>query len=235
MKPKAKRGGGNALLAKVPESVMERLKDNFQAVDLPLGKILYEARSPIEYSYFPHRGTLSAVAVMRDGAMIEVATIGKEGGVGLPILSRSGDSANRVFVQGLGDGVRIRTSILVKEVQKTAALREVFEAYQKAFLFQVSRSVACNGLHQVLQRCCRWLLMTHDRIEGDEISLTQGLLAVMLGVRRSSVTEVLASLQDQGLVTTGRGKIIVRKRKELEAAACECYKDVRDEYQRLLG
>jgi CRP-like cAMP-binding protein len=214
---------------------MERLKDDFQAVDLPPGKILYEARSPIEYSYFPNRGTLSAVAVMRDGGMIEVATIGKEGGVGLPILSQSGDSPNRVFVQVPGDGVRIRTRTLVKEVQKTEAVREVFEAYQKAFLFQVSQSVACNGLHQVLQRCCRWLLMTHDRIEGDEIGLTQELLAIMLGVRRSSVNEVITALQDQGLVATGRGKIIVTKRKELEAAACECYKDVRDEYKRLLG
>jgi CRP-like cAMP-binding protein len=234
MKPKPIKAG-NALLAKVPEPIMQRLRDHFQAVDFPRGKVLYEARSPIEYSYFPNSGTLSAVAVMRDGSMIEVATIGNEGGVGLPILSQVGDSPNRVFAQVPGEGVRIKADFLSREVQKAAPLKELIEAYQKAFLFQVSQSVACNGLHQVPQRCCRWLLATHDRVEGDEINLTHEILAIMLGVRRATVTEVLQAMEGQGLVGTSRGKITVLKRAALEAASCECYRDVRDEYQRLLG
>src|SRR5215218_9652670 len=161
IKPSSTR---NALLAKVPGTVMERLKGHLQTVDLPKGKVLYEARAPIDYSYFPNSGTLSAVAVMRDGSMIEVAQVGNEGGVGLPVLSEPGDSPNRVFVQVPGDGVRIEADIFSKEVQKNRLLKQLCEAYQKAFMFHVSQSVACNGLHQVPQRCCRWLLATHDRV-----------------------------------------------------------------------
>ena len=225
----------NALLGKVPAAIMERLKVHLQPVNLPRGKVLYEARSPIDYSYFSNSGSLSAVAVMRDGRMIEVATIGNEGGTGLPVLSQTGDSPNRVFAQIPGEGVRIRADILTKEVQKSPALKELFEAYHKAFMFQASQSVACNGLHQVQQRCCRWLLMTHDRIQGDEINLTHEILSIMLGVRRATVTDVIGDLEEQGVVGTGRGKVIILKRSALEAAACECYRDVRDEYKRLLG
>jgi CRP-like cAMP-binding protein len=226
--------GGSHLIAKLSKSVREQLEPHFKTVDLPQGKVLYEARSQVEQAYFPTTATLSAVAMMRDGSMIEVATVGREGGVGLPISSIPPVSANRVFTQIPGEAIQISAAILAKQVQKHLSVKQLFDSYQAAFLFQVSQSVACNGLHQVLQRCCRWLLATHDRVDGDEISLTQEFLSIMLGVRRATVTDVIQTLENQGLLGSSRGKIVVRDRAALEAAACECYSDVRAEYQRLL-
>jgi len=226
---------GNQLLAHLPKAAHERLQNHFQPVTLEAGKVLYEARAAIEYAYFPNHGTLSAVVVMVNGDMIEVATIGNEGAVGLPTFTSGVTSPNRVFVQVAGDGVRIESAVLEKEARQDAPLKRLFEAYHTAFQFQVSQSVACNGLHNLQQRCCRWLLMTHDRVDGDDIGLTHEFLSVMLGVRRASVTEVLQALHDQGLVSNGRGKITVVDRSGMEKSSCECYQVVRDEYDRLLG
>jgi CRP-like cAMP-binding protein len=226
--------GINQLLAKFPSASLKRVKGHLKSIDLAVGTILYEARSRIEYAYFPTAGTLSAVVVMPDGDIIEVATVGNEGAVGFPMLSSVATSANRVFCQVPGSVERIETALLAEEMLTSEPLKLLSEKYHAAFLFQVSQSAACNGLHAVQQRCARWLLMTHDRIQGDEIALTHELLAVMLGVRRASVTEVLAILEEQTLIATSRGRITVVDREGLEACSCECYQAVRDEYQRLL-
>jgi CRP-like cAMP-binding protein len=226
---------GNRLLARLPPNVLERLKNHLQPMQLDVGQVLHEARTQIELSYFPLRGTLSAVAVMRDGSMIEVATIGYEGAAGLPRTSPVATSPNRVFCQVAGDCLRIETSVLHRAAQSDESTKRLFEAYYAAFLFQVSQSVACNGLHTVPKRCCRWLLMTHDRVQQPEIRLTHEFLSNMLGVRRSTVTEILQTLEKEGLIVLGRGKITVVDRAGLEAASCECYGDVRAEYERLLG
>jgi CRP-like cAMP-binding protein len=140
-----------------------------------------------------------------------------------------------LIVQIAGSGLQIDTATLKRMVKGDGELSELFHAYNLAFQFQVSQSVACNGLHSVQQRCCRWLLMTHDRVEGNDIDLTHEFLAAMLGVRRAGVGEVLQELQLRGLLDNSRHKITILDRKGMEKVSCECYQDVQDEYRRLLG
>jgi CRP-like cAMP-binding protein len=226
---------GSRLLARLPKAKYSRLFQHLRFVEFPPGQILYEARSAIDYAYFPNRGTSSAVVVMQDGQQIEVATIGNEGAIGVPTLIEAETSPNRVIVQLAGDGLRIEASLLGKEADRSKPLRILLARYHAAFLFQMSQTVACNGLHLIEQRCCRLLLMTQDRVQSEEISVTQEFLAGMIGVRRASIADALRPLQRQGLIATGRGKISVTNRKGLEAVSCECYGVVRDEYKRLLG
>ncbi len=168
-------------------------------VTLKVGQILYEARGPIEYAYFPTGAVLSALTVMLDGNAIEVATIGNEGLVGY--YGHSGTtSPHRVIVQVEDGGLRIASRELEAEAVREGPLRGLLTAYHIAFMSHVSQSVACNGLHRLVQRCCRWLLMTHDRVGSDELRLTHDYLAFMLGARRASVTEALRPLQEAGVV-----------------------------------
>jgi CRP-like cAMP-binding protein len=224
----------NQLLARIPWSEYPDIANRFTDVSLEPGKVLYEARAPLDYAYFPTSGSLSSVVVMADGDMIEVATVGKEGAVGLPVVAPGGSSPNRVIVQVSGEGKRIEAALLAKAIHRDGVLRNLVLRYHEAFTFQVSQSVACNGLHALSERCCRWLLMTHDRIGGDEIQLTHEFMSVMLGVRRPSVSETLQGLKDRGLITYTRGKITVLDRQGLEEGSCECYRAVRDEHERLL-
>jgi CRP-like cAMP-binding protein len=229
------RASGNALLDQLPKGSRDRLLADAKQVQLAHHQILYEARDTIEQTYFPISAVLSAVVVMRNGAMIEVGTIGNEGGVGVPASDSAVSSANRVIVQIPGDAWQLGTGEVRMAVAKDKALRELFVTYNEAFQFQVSQSVACNGLHPLEGRCARWLLMTHDRVEGDEIGLTHEFLAAMLGVRRAGVGEVLQKLEERGLIANGRSKITIVDRPGLEQATCECYQDVQNEYRRLLG
>lgn len=220
----------NRILARLPSAEGAQLSPHLRPIRFEPGMVLYEAGAGIEYSYFPLHGTLSAVVVMLDGRMIEVATIGNEGAVGLPTIGLDRKSLHRVIVQIPGNGLRIETRILDRECRSSKTLQRMILTYQDAFLFQVSQSVACNGLHSLRERCCRWLLMSHDRSNGDEIKLTHEFLAVMLGVRRPSVSEVLQELQESGLLSYNRGSITLLERQGVEAASCECYRVVADRY-----
>lgn len=224
----------NGLLAKLPESEYARLAPNLKPVPLNFNVVLYEARSRIEHVYFPNTGAVSALTVMEDGNAIEVATIGNEGMVGLPVFIGAGYSPNKVLVQVAGEGLRLGAAELMDEVARGGQLGKLLDLYHAAFMVQVSQSVACNGLHSIKQRCCRWLLITHDRVESDSVALTQEFLAIMLGVRRPSVTDVLKSLRDEGMVNNVRGAIEILDRKGLEATSCECYRIVRAEFKRLM-
>ena len=226
---------GNQLLNRLPQAQFAELFRRLKLIPLESGQVIYEARSKIEYAYFPTSGTLSAVVVVAAGNMIEVATVGREGAAGLPAFVEAQTSPNRVFCQVPGEALRIESNLLERAAQKDGPFRRLLFQYQAAFMFQVSQSVACNGLHGLTQRCCRWLLMTHDRVDGDEIHLTHEFLAAMLGARRSSVTEALQVLKEKGLVDYGRGKITVVNRQGMEAGSCECYESVRAEYARLLN
>lgn len=226
--------GENQLLSRLPQDELERLRPQLQEVRLELGRVLYDARSPIDYVYFPCGSTLSAVVVMEDGSAIEVATIGSEGAGGLSILLGGQNSLYRVIVQMEGGALRMSSDGLRREIAQGGPLRDLLFAYETAFFAQVSQSVACNGLHPIQKRCCRWLLMTHDRTNSDVLQITHEFLAMMLGVRRPSVTEVLQALQKQGLIRYSRGKIEVRDRQGLEAASCECYRAIKQAYDRLL-
>ncbi len=189
---------------------------------------------PIDYAYFPMGAVLSALTVMQDGNAIEVATIGNEGLVGHYGTGGS-RSPHRVIVQVEDGGLRIAARLLQSEGDRDEPFRELLTAYHIAFMSQVSQSVACNGLHRLVQRCSRWLLMTRDRVGANDLRLTHDYLALMLGARRASVTAALAPLQNAGLVRSSRGRIIITDGPGLEARACECYVVVRDEYDRLLG
>ena len=226
-------GPRNRFLARLPEATYRRLVPLLEPVSLSFGQVLYEARGPIEYAYFPMGAVLSALTVMEDGNAIEVATIGNEGLVGHYGFGGT-RSPHRMIVQVENGGLRIQTRVLEREAAKDDQLRELLTAYHVAFVSQVSQSVACNGLHRLVQRCCRWLLMTRDRVGSDELRLTHEYLAMMLGARRASVTEALRPLQKAGLVQSYRGRITILDGRAWRPSACECYFVVRDEYDRLL-
>ena len=190
-------GPRNRFLACLPEASYRRLEPLLEPVSLSSGQILYEARGLIEYAYFPMGAVLSALTVMQDGNAIEVATIGNEGMVGHYGFGGM-RSPHRMIVQVENGGLRIQSRALEREAAKDGRLRELLTAYHVAFVSQVSQSVACNGLHRLVQRCCRWLLMTRDRVGSDELRLTHEYLALMLGARRASVTEALRPLQEGG-------------------------------------
>ncbi len=225
----------NRLLARLPKAEYQRTSPKLQTVALPLKQVLYKARSPIDYVYFPSRGVVSAMTIMEDGRAIEVATIGREGMVGLIVFNGGDSSPNEIMVQVEGEGLRMRADVFQAESRRDGPLRRLLILYNTAYAMQVSYAVACNGLHVVQKRCCRWLLMTHDRVGADVLPLTHEFLGIMLGVRRTSVTEVLQPLQEQGLIRSERGIITVLDRNGLEDAACECYRSVKEEFTRLLG
>jgi CRP-like cAMP-binding protein len=226
---------GNQLLTRLPAAERKRVVARMRPAKLEFKQVLYKARAPITTVYFPNSGTASAITVMEDGSAIEVATIGKEGVVGLSVLLGGKTSPNEVIIQIAGDALAMDADVLEQEAAQDSPLRRLLLLYSTAYQTQVSYSVACNGLHAIQQRCCRWLLMTHDRMDSDSMPLTHEFLGVMLGVRRASVTEVLGPLHEMGLVNNSRGTIKVVDRDGLEKLACECYRKVKDEFDRLLG
>src|SRR3984885_8127207 len=226
---------GNRILARLPPEGGRRLLPHLQVGPLAFKHVLFQARSPFDYAYFPNRGVVSALTVMEDGRAIEVATIGDEGMVGLPLLVGAKTTANRVIVQVPGEALRMAEDVLREEVSRDSALRRLLVRYHTAFLAQVSQAVACNGLHSVSQRRCRWLLMTQDRAHSDVFPMTHEFLAEMLGVRRSTVSEVLEPFQEKGLIRYSRGKLTVLDRKGLKVGSCECYGVIAKEFERLFG
>lgn len=230
-----KSRGQNLLLARLPAKNAERLVARMQPVALEFEQIIYEHRAPIDFVYFPTSGAISALTVMDDDNAMEVATIGNEGMVGLSVLVADGESANKLIVQVPGEALRMDSATLTDEAGPDTLFRRLLLKYNAAFFTQVSQSVACNGLHSVEQRCCRWLLITLDRMESNVVPLTHDFLGIMLGVRRASVTDVLGPLSEQGLIKNVRGAITIVNRKKLEKLSCECYRRVKDEFARLMA
>jgi len=226
----------NRLLARLPKSVYRRLTARMQEVPLRTKQVLYKANAVMDYVYFPNRGVISAMTIMEDGKAIEVATIGNEGMAGLTAFIGGETSPNDVMVQVEGEAQRMPTAAFTKEARRDGPLRQLLILYHTAYQTQVSYAVACNGLHTIEKRCCRWLLMAQDRVGTGTVPLTHEFLSMMLGVRRSSLTDVLQPLQARGLIRNhGRGKITILDRRGLEAASCECYRRVQDEFARLFG
>jgi CRP-like cAMP-binding protein len=224
---------GNHLLDRLPEGEFERLSQLMEFVSLPVRKVLYKARAPLDYVYFPTSGIVSAMTVMEDGDIIEVATIGNEGVAGLTAFIGGKTSPYEVMVQVAGEGLRMRADAFENEASRNGPLRKILVLYNTAFSIQVAYSVACNGLHTLEKRCCRWLLLTQDRVESNSLPLTHEFLAIMLGVQRPSVTLVLRPLQDRGVISNRRGMIEILDRPRLEALACECYRTVSRDFARL--
>ena len=217
----------NLLLARLSELDYKRLVPHLELVSLPFGQPIYEVGGVIDYAYFPTQGVISAVVTMENGATIEVATIGNEGVTGIPALIEPESSPSRLYVQVAGGAARISVDLFRQETHREGPLRTLLQLYESAFMFQILQSLACNGLHTISQRCCRWLLTTHDRMHDDVLPLTHELLAIMLGVRRPGVSVALNDLQQRGYLVYSRGRIEVRDRQGLEAGACECYRTVK--------
>jgi len=200
---------------------------------MALKKVLYEPYKPIQYVYFIDCGVVSLVSIMEDGATVEVGTIGNEGMVGLPLFLGAGTTPHQTFVQVPGTATRIQAEVFKRVVSPNSFLHSLLQQYTQALFNQISQSAACNRLHSIEERCCRWLLMTHDRVESDQFELIQEFLAQMLGVRRAGVSVVAAMLQQAGLIRYSRGKMNILDRAGLEAGSCECYAIVKREFDRL--
>jgi CRP-like cAMP-binding protein len=229
------RPAGNLILSYLPASEFERLQPRLQPVELEQGQLLYDAHRPVDYVYFVDQGMVSVVSIMRNGAAIEVGTIGNEGMAGLPVILGTEASPYRNLVQIAGRARRLSDEVLLAELKPDRLLPRLLNRYYAAFNTQAMQGMACNGQHSVIQRCCRWLLTTRDRLGSLEINITHEFLAQMLGVRRASVTDVLRPLQTDGLIRASRGKVVILDSKRLTDASCECYGVIRSEYRRLLG
>jgi CRP-like cAMP-binding protein len=232
--PQPRNQSRNTLLSQLPVEQFERLQRHLQLLGLEVPQPIYEPNQPIRYAYFPESGMISVVSVMEDGRSIEVGTIGREGIAGGMVLMDVDRVPYRYFTQLNGQAQRIEVSRLKEEAERSPELRTLILRYEAAFTTQSMQGAACNGLHTVHQRCCRWLLIARDRCDSDEISLTHEFLALMLGVRRASVSEVLGPLQDAGLVSSNRGLITILNRQGIEARSCECYRVIADQQHRLL-
>ena len=227
--------GVNRLLALLPRTDYERLSPHLEHTALKYRQSLYRAYRPIGFVYFIETGVGSLVNTMANGDAAEVGTIGNEGVVGLPLILQDERSPTSVYVQVPGSGLRMKASLFRKELSRSASMRTVMLHYAHAFFNQVAQSAACNQFHSLEQRCCRWLLMTHDRMGSNEFLLTQELLAMMLGVQRTGVTAAAGALQRAELINYRRGNVTIRNRRGLERRACECYAISKHEFDRLLG
>ncbi len=224
----------NRLLAALPGKDLDRLAARMTTVPLAVRDLLYRARGPIDHVYFPLDGVLSQIVVMEDGGAVEVGTVGHEGMVGLSVALGDPQSPVETFCQVPGRAARLPADDFRAEADRGGPLAALVLRYSLAVAAMAAQSAACNRLHSVDERCARWLLMTHDRVGSDRFQLTQEFLALMLGVRRASVTVAAGMLQKAGVIDYTRGKITVTDRPRLEAASCECYRAVRAEFERLL-
>jgi CRP-like cAMP-binding protein len=225
----------NRLLASLPRKDYERLLPKLEPVSLEFKAVLAEPDKPAAYVYFPKNGVVSLITYMADGAGTEVGIVGNEGMAGISIFLGSGREPGKVFCQVPGEALRMKAKALREETRGGSPLNEILLRYTQALLIQVSQSTACNRLHTAEERLCRWLLMTHDRVGADQFQITQDFMADMLGLRRPTVSLVASTVQKAGLIRYSRGKMAIVDRTGLEAASCECYAKVKEEFDRLLG
>jgi CRP-like cAMP-binding protein len=224
----------NLILAQLPDDEYGSLSKFLMPVDLPLGMQLSEPNQPIEYVYFLNSGLISTDALTEKGESVEVGVIGREGFAGLPALLDQPQMSHSVLIQGVGDGLRIRSSIVRDEFMKGGMFQQMVHAFIYLQMVQVTQSVLCNRMHEVDARLARWLLTSADRMESESLHLTQEFLAQMLGVQRSTVTVAAGELQRAGMIGYSRGKINIVDRAALTRVACECYDIVTASYQRIL-
>jgi CRP-like cAMP-binding protein len=231
---KAEDSHANRLLGLLTLRDYNRLRPHLQHIPLEYKQSLYRANKQIEFAYFIETGVGSLVNTMANGDAAEVGTIGNEGLVGLPLVFGDDRSPTSVYVQVPGAGVRMKATLFTEELARSASMRAVMLRYAHAFFNQVAQSAACNHFHTLQQRCCRWLLMTHDRMQSDEFLLTQEFLAMMLGVQRTGVTSAASALQRSGLIRYKRGNVTIIDRRGLRRLSCECYGVSKREFDRLL-
>jgi CRP-like cAMP-binding protein len=225
----------NLLIAAMPPESIAQWGAALERVELPLGEALYEPGVTLTHAYFPLTALVSLLYVMESGASTEIAVVGNDGIVGVSLFMGGGSTPSRAVVQSAGAALRLPVALLLQEFSRGGATSNLLLRYTQALITQMTQTAACNRHHAIDQQLCRWLLISLDRIPGDELVMTQELISNMLGVRREGVTEAASRLQRDGLIRYSRGRSLVLDRPGLEARACECYAVVRKEYKRLLS
>ena len=224
----------NHLLASLPATELERWLPQLEPIDLALGQVLYESGATMPYVYFPTTAIVSLLYVLEDGASAEIAVVGFEGLVGISIFMGGGSTPSRAVVQSAGTGFRMSADVMKEEFASSGPVVHLLLRYTQALITQMAQTAVCNRHHSLDQQLCRWLLLSLDRLQGNQLVMTQELIANMLGVRREGVTEAALKLQKAGLISYARGHINVIDRVGLEGRTCECYDVVKKEYDRLL-
>jgi CRP-like cAMP-binding protein len=224
----------NHLLAALPDAEAQRWLPLLEPVDLPLGEVLYESGITLSHVYFPTTAIVSLLYVMENGASAEIAVVGNEGIVGISLFMGGESTSSRAVVQSAGKGFRLKAQLMKQEFNRAGPVLHLLLRYTQALITQMSQTAVCNRHHSLDQQLCRWLLLSLDRLEGNQLVMTQELIANMLGVRREGVTEGALKLQHAGLIQYARGHITVLDRAALERRSCECYAVVKKEYNRLL-
>ena len=224
----------NWLIAALPDEEWRRWQPMLEWVEMPLGQVMYESGRPLSHVYFPTTSIVSLLYVMEDGASAEIAVVGNEGVVGISLFMGGETTPSRAVVQSAGQGWRLRSRAVKIEFDRPGPVMHLLLRYTQALITQMAQTAVCNRHHSLDQQLCRWLLLSLDRLHGNELVMTQELIANMLGVRREGVTEAALKLQRRGLIRYARGRITVLDRPGLEASSCECYAVVKKEYDRLL-
>ncbi len=225
----------NHLLAAMPAAVHKRLDRYLKLAPMPLGHVLYESNKPLTEVFFPVDSIVSMVYVMEDGRSAEIALVGNEGILGVALFMGGKSMSHRAIVQSAGHAYALSAEVLMREFGRSGDLQHLLLRFTQALLTQMAQTAVCNRHHSVDQQLCRWLLLSLDRLSSTQLTMTHELIANMLGVRRMGVTEAAGKLQEAGLIKYNRGRITVLDRVRLETRACECYRVVRREYDRLLA
>ncbi|PKO47077.1 MAG: Crp/Fnr family transcriptional regulator [Betaproteobacteria bacterium HGW-Betaproteobacteria-22] len=224
----------NHLLDALLKADYDRLFPNLELVEMKLGQVLCESGDKLKHVYFPTTSIVSLLYVMESGASAEIAVVGNEGILGVPVFLGGDSTLSRAVVQSAGYGYRMKAQLLKCEFNQSGPLQHLLLRYTQALITQMAQTAVCNRHHSVEQQLCRWLLLSLDQLSGNELNMTQELIANMLGVRREGVTEAAGALQNLGLIQYRRGHIKVTDRAGFEAKSCECYQVVKDEFDRLL-
>jgi CRP-like cAMP-binding protein len=233
MSSAASRPVGNWLLDSLSSEGYERLAENLEPVSFSLEEVIYESGAQMENVFFPTTSQISLLYTMIDGATAEMGLVGNEGVVGISVFMGGDTTPNQAVVQGAGDAFKLQAKAMREEFSRGSEFQQLLLRYTQALITQISQTAVCNRLHTVEQRLCRWLLMTRDRTQSDDLQMTQEFISNMLGVRREGVTHAAHGLQQQGLISYVRGHIHILDRKGLEASSCECYAVVKGEHDRL--
>jgi CRP-like cAMP-binding protein len=232
--PSTQNSQQNTLLAALPEETQLRLAPHLKRVDMPLGTVLYEPGDILRCVFFPLDAIVSLLYVMESGASAEIAVVGNDGLIGVALFMGGASTPSRAVVQSAGSALRMPGNDLMAEFNRHTELQNLMLRYTQSLITQMAQTAVCNRHHTIDQQLCRWLLLSLDRLPGNQLNMTQELIANMLGVRREGVTEAAGKLQQQGVIEYHRGRIEVLDRPQLEKLACECYAVVKQETDRLL-
>jgi CRP-like cAMP-binding protein len=223
----------NHLLAALPMAELERLEPHLELIHMPLGDVLCESGGRLHYVYFPTSAIVSLHYILENGASSEIAGVGNEGMLGISLFMGGETTPSWATVQTAGYGYRLKAALMLQEFNQAGPVQRLLLRYTQALIMQISQTAVCNRHHTIEQQLCRWLLLTLDRLNSQELTMTQELIASMLGVRREGITEAAGKLQNAGIIRYRRGHIMVLDRYGLETHVCECYSVVKKEFDRL--